>query len=131
MRASGRAHVRRERLARALVEPDRMVEEELRETARREPRKAAGVSCTADGESPIALEAVPPEERRLCRGAGHGLHGIPHELADTPDFEALSTGIGSTHRPAHALSRVTGIRGGTSPLRPRCRRSCSWPGGRT
>jgi hypothetical protein len=64
--------VSRKRLAAAaLFKPDWMVEEEFREAARREPGEAAIVPRTSEGESPVAVEAVPPKLCRLRRCPGH------------------------------------------------------------
>jgi hypothetical protein len=52
--------VRGKGLAGARVEPNGLVAEEFRDSARCEPWKAAVVSDTPESESPITLEAVPP-----------------------------------------------------------------------
>lgn len=83
---SGRcADVRRQWFASTLVETERVVKEEFRQAARRQPWEAAVVAQAPEGEAPIAVEAVPAEESRLGRRAGHGLDRITHELADMPD----------------------------------------------
>ena len=84
VRSGGRTYVSRQRLARALVETERVVQEKLGEAARRKPREAAVVFQPSEGEAPIAIEAVPPEKRRFGRGAGHRLDRIPHELRNMP-----------------------------------------------
>jgi hypothetical protein len=64
-----------------------MVQEEFRDTARRKPWEAAVVSHTPEGEAPITIETVPPEECRVGHGAGHRLDGIAHEFANMPEID--------------------------------------------
>jgi hypothetical protein len=71
-------------LAGALVETERVIQEEFSEAACAKPREAAVVSEAPESEAPITIETVPPEKCRLRRGPCHRLDGIPHKFADMP-----------------------------------------------
>src|SRR5262249_5379844 len=67
---------------------------ELREAARREPREAARISHTSEGESPITVEPVPPKKCGHRRRPSHGLDRIPHNFANMPDVNHSDVSIG-------------------------------------
>src|SRR5262245_55104506 len=82
---SGRcAYVSWRRFARAFLDSEWMVEDELREAARRQPWQIAVISQAPEGEAPIALETVPAENCRLGHGPSHRFHWIAHQFADMP-----------------------------------------------
>src|SRR5438045_5425874 len=75
-------------LACALIESDGMVQQELREATRCQPRHAAAaVFHASEREAPVSVESVPAQHCRFGCGASHGLDRIPHDLANTPDLE--------------------------------------------
>ena len=86
MRPTRYAYVRRQGLARTLVETERVVQKEFREAARGKPREAAVISQAPEGEAPIAIQAVPAEKGRLRHGTSHRLDRIPHQFANMPEF---------------------------------------------
>ncbi|MFL5328864.1 MAG: hypothetical protein ACJ8C4_08095 [Gemmataceae bacterium] len=69
-----------------LIKTERAVQKEFREAARAQPREAAVIAQTPEGEAPITRKTVPPEKRRLRRRTRHRLDGIPHQFADMPEF---------------------------------------------
>jgi hypothetical protein len=73
-------------LAGTLVEIDRVIQKELGDATRVQPREAAVISQAPEGEAPITSETVPPEKCRLRHGTRHRLDGIPHKLANMPEF---------------------------------------------
>src|SRR6185369_1634477 len=77
------ADVGRQRLAGALAQSDRLVQEQLGHPARGEPGESAAVRHATEGESPIAGEPMKAEIRGLRRRSGHRLDRIPHQLANT------------------------------------------------
>jgi hypothetical protein len=55
--------MRRQGLAGTLVETERVIQQEFRESARRKPRKAAFITQASKSQASIPIETVPPEKR--------------------------------------------------------------------
>src|ERR1051326_2114564 len=79
----GRSYLRRL----TVLAAEGQIAQESRTPACGKERERALVADPPERVSPIALQPMPPEDRRLRRNAGHRLHGIPHHLANASDVD--------------------------------------------
>ena len=98
-------------LACALVETERVIQQEFGEAARAEPWEAAVISQAPEGKATIPIETVPPEKCRLGRDTSHRLDGVPHKLANMPELNHSVW-----HFPHATGNRLTGLR--TKAIKP-------------
>ena len=80
-------HVSRQPFSVCAIARLRSEKHELRQLARRQPRKTAPFFPPAKREAPIALDAVPAERGGVERLAAHGLHRIAEDRFDLTDLD--------------------------------------------
>jgi hypothetical protein len=79
------------RLAAHLVDSDGLVEQEFREATSREPGKSAAVFHPPKRESPITVEPVPTQHRRIGRDAGDRLDRVACDFVNASDVNHRAT----------------------------------------
>src|SRR6185369_6094108 len=71
-----------------------------------QPREPAAVIQAAEGQAPIAIEAVPAEPGGLEPFPAHGLHGKPEDRLHVSDFYEH----GRSEAARHCASDMAGLR---------------------